>query len=664
MVKVALLIGVSEYEHGLTPLPAAVRDVDTIEEVLQNRAIGNFDQVTKLVNPPGQTMAEAIENLFNNREKDDLILLYFSGHGIKDERGKLYFATSNTRKNDQGALVKATSVPASFVHEVISNSRSKREVVILDCCFSGAFAEGMSAKGDDFVDVKNQLGGEGRAILTSSTSTQYSFQDTGGNTSTYTAYIVEGLETGAADKDENGWITVDELHEYAARKVQEVTPAMKPEIYAVKEGYKIKLAAAPNQDPDLKYRREVEYWAEAGNGEISDMGRQTLREEKNNLQITDERANEIETQVLAPIKTYKEKLHRYELMLIEKMQTEFPLSDKSIANLKRFQQALGLKDEAAAQIYNQNSQKYIVKETKILLPKSDIFKYILLVIIGAVIGYMIRHMNTDTVISVTPPKPNPLDQVDDSLPNPAVLTIDGTVTIITLIKELRDRYNIVNPNVRTTYGLPDGKPNGSNAGLGNLLSEKVLMAASSRGLNVVEVPIALDAVAVTVGINNPYKGGLTKEQLRSIFLGKITNWSQVGGPNLPIKVINRSPDSGTHSFFKEVVLDGQSFPPDGPNFNTVTRDETIPILRALGNNGIGYSSVTQIENQSSLRVVPIDGISPIDRNNIKNGTYPLSRSVYLVVPRKTSQAVKKFVEFALSPKGQAAVEREGFIPIE
>ncbi|TVP55427.1 MAG: phosphate ABC transporter substrate-binding protein [Nodularia sp. (in: Bacteria)] len=264
-----------------------------------------------------------------------------------------------------------------------------------------------------------------------------------------------------------------------------------------------------------------------------------------------------------------------------------------------------------------------------------------------------------------------LGSLDTSLPNPTVLTIDGSVTIVTLVKQFQIAYNFLNPNLPTTYGIPDGRPSGTNAGLKNLIDGKVLMAASSRPLNgselsagIVGVPIARDALAVAVGINNPYKGGLTIEQLRLIFLGQITNWSEVGGPNLPIKVINRSRDSGTHSFFQEAVLSGKPFAPDGGNFTTVEKDETTPILRALGNDGISYSTVTQIENQQTVRIIPINGMSPTDKALVKNGTYPISRVVYLAVPRKTSPAVKQFVELALSPPGQQAVERAGFIPLD
>ncbi len=121
MAKAALLIGVSEYEageQGLNSLPAAVRDVEAMQRVLQNPPIGGFEEIKFLPNPDAQTMQVEIAQLFSRREKDDLILLYFSGHGIRDDRGNFFFATRNTRKD----LIIATAVPANFVHSVMSNS--------------------------------------------------------------------------------------------------------------------------------------------------------------------------------------------------------------------------------------------------------------------------------------------------------------------------------------------------------------------------------------------------------------------------------------------------------------------------------------------------------------------------------------------------------------
>ena len=417
MAKVALLIAVSEYEPGFTPLLATRKDVEGMQGVLQNPEIGGFNDVKVLINPQQHEMAVAIETLFDGRQKDDLLLLFFSGHGIKDESGQLYFTARNTRKTDKGVLVKATTVPATFVHEVMSNSRCKREVVILDCCFSGAFAEGMAAKDDGFVDVRNQLGGEGRAVLTSSTSTQYSFEQQGADTSTYTRYIVEGLETGAADRDEDGWISVDELHEYATKAVQDATPAMKPEIYAIREGYKINLARAPIDDPKLKYRREVDYWVESGNGEISFTGRTALEGLQEELELTSEETTAIETKVLAPIEVYKKKLQRYEQAFRNEIKLGFPPSDKTRANLKRLQQALGLRDEDIALI-----EAPIIAEQPLIAPpvvvnpspsrlrNSNFLQYVggsIIGVIGVFIGGNLVYL---FLLPRTPNPPQPIVQ--------------------------------------------------------------------------------------------------------------------------------------------------------------------------------------------------------------------------------------------------------------
>lgn len=292
-----------------------------------------------------------------------------------------------------------------------------------------------------------------------------------------------------------------------------------------------------------------------------------------------------------------------------------------------------------------------------------------------------------TTPSPLSPPPSNLDQgvaldssMDTSLPNPQVLTMDGSVTMVKLIKLLRNSYAQVNPNLPTTYGLdPNGqpkdgedvRPSGSDRGLKNLIDGKVSLVAISRPLQTEEVkagvramPIARDAIAVVVGKNNPFQGGLTKSQLRDIYAGKITNWQEVGGSNLPIKVYNRSSDSGTQSFFQDDVLLGAKFAADSANFKTWERDETTAVLRVLGNNGIYYTTVSQAERQEIIRIVPIDNISPENRNAILDRTYPIVRYVYLAIPKQTSPAVKQFVDFVLSPEGQRIVEQADFIRLK
>jgi branched-chain amino acid transport system substrate-binding protein len=165
---------------------------------------------------------------------------------------------------------------------------------------------------------------------------------------------------------------------------------MKPEIYAIREGYKIKLAKAPSNDPMLTYRREVEYWVEGGNGEISVAGRAALEGLQETLTLTPEQANAIETQVLAPIEDYKKKLQRYELAFRDEIKKEFPLSNKTRANLKRVQQALGLRDEDIALV-----EAPVIAEQQLSAPpvvvipspfKNSSFKYYIGACIIGVIG--------------------------------------------------------------------------------------------------------------------------------------------------------------------------------------------------------------------------------------------------------------------------------------
>ena len=344
MAKVALLIGVSEYEPGLNSLPGAVKDVEAMQRVLVNPEMGGFAMadITVLKNSQRQEIEDAIYHLFSNRQKDDLLLFYFSGHGIKDDRGKLYLSTRAT-KTQNGKLVTPSAVAASVLHDNINDSRSQRQVVILDCCFSGAIAQGMTVKDADIINVQEQLGGKGRAILTSSTSTQYSFEQEGSELSIYTRYLVEGIETGAADKDTDGWISIDELHEYASTKVQEAAPAMTPKFYPVEEGHKILLAKSPKDDPKLKYRKEVE--TRFKSGRFSRTARRLLDSLRLKLKLTTEVADAIEAEVQQPYQEYQRKLKDYEEALIEEIEVEATLSETTINDLIDYQQHLGLKDE-------------------------------------------------------------------------------------------------------------------------------------------------------------------------------------------------------------------------------------------------------------------------------------------------------------------------------
>jgi phosphate transport system substrate-binding protein len=228
--------------------------------------------------------------------------------------------------------------------------------------------------------------------------------------------------------------------------------------------------------------------------------------------------------------------------------------------------------------------------------------------------------------------------------------IDGSTSMVTINLNLKNGFQAKFPG--TTV---DTKANGSANGIKDLVAGTADIAAISQpltdreqGQGLAAVPVALDTIALVVGANNPFTGGLTSAQIQDIFKGTTQDWSKVGGPAGPIKVINRPEVSGTHQTFKEQVLGGANFGTT-PNITTLDRDATTPLLQALGNNGIGYATFAQVVNQKTVRVVPVNGATP-DASN-----YPYQRQLYYAYKNPPSQAVKDFLGYATSPEGQKAM---------
>jgi hypothetical protein len=341
--KIALLIGVSKYGEGIPPLSSALNDVEAMQRVLQNPSLGGFDQVEPLLNPDQTQMRREIQKLFKQAAKDDLVLLFFSGHGITNDDGHLYLTTRITAKDD----FEATAVDANFIQGQSNNCYARRQVLILDACYSGAIAQGWKTKSVG-VDLKKQLGAEGLVVLTSSSATQTSFEQEALPLSLYTQYLVEGIETGAADKDGDGKIHARELHDYAKAKVQAVKPKMTPVIILDKEGYEILLAYAP-KNPEAEYRKLVEQYAQ--NGELSKLSYLILKPKRKTFGITDEKAEQIESQVLEPLRRRFANLESYKQVFVEVVEQKYPVDEHTRKILKDYQQdILGLRDEDVAPI--------------------------------------------------------------------------------------------------------------------------------------------------------------------------------------------------------------------------------------------------------------------------------------------------------------------------
>ena len=226
----ALIIASDDYtDTGLKRLRAPASDARALAAVLRDPGIGDFE-VRTLLNEPAHEVNLAVEEFFADRHADDLLLLHFSCHGVKDEDGELYFAMADTRLRRLGA----TAVAAEFVNRRMSRSRSRRVVLLLDCCYAGAFEHGMTSRAGEGVGIETQFGGRGRAVITASSAMEYAFEgdqltDTRALApSVFTSALVEGLETGDADRDQDGLVALDELYDFVYDKVRTVTPNQTP----------------------------------------------------------------------------------------------------------------------------------------------------------------------------------------------------------------------------------------------------------------------------------------------------------------------------------------------------------------------------------------------------------------------------------------------------
>lgn len=287
--KIALLIGVSECSDRMPPHLAAVNNVTAMQQVLQDSNLGGFDRVETLINPDLETMQTAIQQVFSTCDVNDLALLFFSGQCIIDQGENLYFATSTTTQN----TVESTAMSVSSVRQQLSNSTAERQIVILECCYSSNFAQDWQTKPLS-LDINKELGDRGRIILTSSTTVKTSCEPEQASLSPYTQYLVEGIETGAADRDGAGLIYLRELHHYAKEKVQAIQPEIEPDIILDEKEFDILLTVLLNQDPntdseaeyhkiEAKYSKIVESYGRVG--EIPDIVSHTLNKKQKTLGI-------------------------------------------------------------------------------------------------------------------------------------------------------------------------------------------------------------------------------------------------------------------------------------------------------------------------------------------------------------------------------------------
>ena len=245
MGRHALLVATGRYsDPKLSSLRAPSQDVARLGAVLGDPARGDFD-VTVLRDAPDHEIRSAVDNLLSDRFADDVVLLYLSCHGLVTQHGRLYFASTNTRHDRPGS----SAVSRSFVNEQFEDCHAGARILLLDCCFSGAFGEGFKAGSVAALDGRV---GKGYVVMTACDVFEYAYEVDGPiqpteqpTSSIFTDVLVEGLATGAADRDGDGWVAADELFRYVHDAVVRRRPEQRPRFFALGADSHIYLAKVP-----------------------------------------------------------------------------------------------------------------------------------------------------------------------------------------------------------------------------------------------------------------------------------------------------------------------------------------------------------------------------------------------------------------------------------
>lgn len=251
------------------------------------------------------------------------------------------------------------------------------------------------------------------------------------------------------------------------------------------------------------------------------------------------------------------------------------------------------------------------------------------------------------------------------------ITMKGSDTLVILAQKWAEVYMQKNPEtkIQVTGG-------GSGTGFAALQNQTTDLANASRkirakeieacikafGKRPKEVKVALDGLSIYVNEGNAIKA-LTIQQLEGIFTGRIKNWKEVGGPDMPIVVVSRENSSGTYEFFKEHVLGGKDFAASAQ-----TMAGTAAVLQSVAKDpkAIGYGGAAYGAGAKHISVKKTESDEAIEptEENIVSGKYPIWRYLYIYVnPAIDTGDVNKYLTWIKSDEGQKLVKDVGYFPL-
>lgn len=251
------------------------------------------------------------------------------------------------------------------------------------------------------------------------------------------------------------------------------------------------------------------------------------------------------------------------------------------------------------------------------------------------------------------------------------ITMKGSDTLLQVGQRWAEVYMNAHPDV--TIQVTGG---GSGTGIAALVDGTTNICQSSRpikdsekqdvkakrSLDVVETPVALDALAIYVNKENPI-ASLSIEEAGKIFRGEITDWKDVGGKAGKIVLYGRENSSGTYVYFKEHVLENKDFP---STYQALPGTGAVVDAVSKDKGGIGYGGIGYAKEIKTLNVAKDKGGMPVEPSmaNVLNNTYPISRQLYWYTAGPPKDSVKGLVDWVLSPEGQKVVSEKGFYPLK
>jgi len=245
------------------------------------------------------------------------------------------------------------------------------------------------------------------------------------------------------------------------------------------------------------------------------------------------------------------------------------------------------------------------------------------------------------------------------------LTMSGSTTVLPIAQACAEEFMNQNPNVNISV-----RGGGSSIGIKDIMAgtveignasrdakEKEINKAKESGIELYQNIVANDGIAVIVNPQNTITN-LTIEQIQAIYTGKVTNWKELGGPDMNIVIISRDTSSGTYEVFYEIAMKKQNIVQNcimvASNNAAVTSVKDTP--GAIAYAGLGYLS-------SSVKPLQVNGVDPTFEN-VLSGAYPVSRNLNMYTNGAPKGITKTFMDFILSSEGQDIVEKQGFIKIK